>query len=393
MRRIAIPERANWRERAAEGGFAFHTIDGEPYWDESAYYAFTLREIEDGIEAPTEDLHAMALDLVDGIVASEEQLHRLDIPESTWDWIARSWHARDPHLYGRMDFAWDGTGAARLLELNYDTPTSLYESAFFQWQWLDDHQRADRLPVTADQYNSIHECLVEAFGTIAKRLPRPFLLAAVRGSAEDRGTVDYLRDCAVQAGIDCAAIAIEDIGLSADGRYTDLDDTVIGTLFKLYPLEDLFREEFGRHLPDSGLLLIEPPWKAVLSNKGILPLLWERHEGHPNLLAAHFDDGSTELAPGWVRKPLHSREGANVQMHTLAGERIASDGPYRGALIRQALHPLAEFNGRHALLGSWVVADRACGLGIREDTSPITRDSARFVPHVILEQETAVLLA
>jgi glutathionylspermidine synthase len=52
---------------------------------------------------------------------------------------------------------------------------------------------------------------------------------------------------------------------------------VIGTLFKLYPLEDLMAEEYGCALPGSGVRLLEPPWKAVLSNKGILPLLWQRH--------------------------------------------------------------------------------------------------------------------
>lgn len=392
MRRIAIGERANWRERAAEAGFAFHTIDGAAYWDESAYYAFTLEQIELGIEAPTEELHAMALDLVDEIVGSERRMHELDIPEPFRDWIAASWRARDPHLYGRMDFAWDGTGPAKLLELNYDTPTSLYESAFFQWQWLDDLQRAGRLAVATDQYNSIHESLVEAFGTIATRLPRPFHFAAVRESAEDQGTVDYLRECALQAGIECGRIAIEDIGVSADGRFTDLDDHAIGTLFKLYPLEDLMRETFAQYLPTSGLLLIEPPWKSLLSNKGILPMLWQKHSGHPNLLAAEFDDGG-DLPRGWVRKPLHSREGANIEMHLPDGTRERSEGPYHGPCIRQAYHPLAQFDGRHALLGSWVVGDRACGLGIREDRSAITRDSACFVPHAIVGEEASVLLA
>ncbi|ANB19074.1 glutathionylspermidine synthase family protein [Dokdonella koreensis] len=393
MRRLAIPARANWRERAAESGFRFHTIDGEPYWDESAYYAFTLRQIEEDIEAPTQDLHALALDLVGDIVASESQLQRLAIPESCWDWIARSWQARDPHVYGRMDLAYDGSGPAKLYEFNYDTPTALFEAAFFQWQWLDDQQRGGRLPAMADQFNSIYESLVEAFATIARRLPRPVRFAALRDAVEDQGTSDYLRDCALQAGIDCAALALEDIGLSADGRYTDLDDNVIGTLFKLYPLEDLFREDFGRHLPTSGLLLVEPAWKAVLSNKGILPLLWEAHEGHPNLLPAYFDDGIGDLPRGWVRKPLHSREGANIAMHLPDGSRAVSDGPYGGPLIRQAFHPLPCFDGRHALVGSWVVGDRACGIGMREDASPITRDGARFVPHVILEQGSATLLA
>ena len=40
MQRIRIAERAQWRARAEEAGFRFHTIDGQPYWDERAYYAF-----------------------------------------------------------------------------------------------------------------------------------------------------------------------------------------------------------------------------------------------------------------------------------------------------------------------------------------------------------------
>lgn len=53
MRRFACGERPGWREIAGDAGFAFHTIDGEPYWDESHAYAFTLAEIEDDIEGPS----------------------------------------------------------------------------------------------------------------------------------------------------------------------------------------------------------------------------------------------------------------------------------------------------------------------------------------------------
>ena len=37
-------------ETAVEHGFDFHSIDGDPYWDESAYYCFTLQQIEDDLE-------------------------------------------------------------------------------------------------------------------------------------------------------------------------------------------------------------------------------------------------------------------------------------------------------------------------------------------------------
>jgi glutathionylspermidine synthase len=227
--------------------------------------------------------------------------------------------------------------------------------------------------------------LVDRFAQLSAQLPPPLYFSAVGSSEEDQGTVAYLRDCAAQAGLRGEAIAIEDIGLSEDGRFTAMDDTVIGSLFKLYPLEDLMTESFGQALPGSGVQLLEPAWKAILSNKGVLPLLWQRHRGHPNLLPAEFDDGSA-LPRGWVRKPLFSREGANVAIHLADGSWQESEGPYTGPAIRQAAHPLTAFDGGYPLVGSWVVGDQACGLGIREDNSRITRDSARFVPHAIIDE-------
>ncbi len=384
MQRIAIEERSDWRDTAREYGFHFHTIDGEPYWDERAYYAFTLAQIENDLETPSGEIHEMAMALVPEVIASEALLSQLAIPQQYWDYIAQSWKRGDAHLYGRMDLAYDGKGPAKLYELNYDTPTSLYESAFFQWIWLEQQTARGALPKRSDQYNQIQDLLVEAFGTIAPRLPKPLYFSAVKRSREDQGTVEYLRDCAEQAGLSTKLIAIEDIGLSRDGRFTDAEDLVIEALFKLYPLEDLFEERFGPALPQSGMQLIEPAWKSILSNKGILPLLWERHEGHPNLLPARYATDSHTPA-GWVRKPFFSREGSNIDMHLADGRQLRSDGPDgAGPFILQASRPLPEFEGNFPLVGSWMVADRPAGIGMREDSSLITRDTSRFIPHIIL---------
>ncbi len=393
MKRIPTPPRPDWREQAQALGFHFHTIDGEAYWDERVHYAFGLRQIEDDIEQPTQELHDMAMALVDEVAGSEALLQRLAIPPEYWDWIADSWRRREPHLYGRMDLAYDGRGPAKLYELNYDTPTSLYEAAYFQWLWLEQNIARGVLPEGADQYNRIQELLIETFATLArdKRILTPVHFAAVEGSVEDQGTVRYLRDCAEQAGVQTLELSIEGIGLSAQGWFTDGEDRVIRTLFKLYPLEWMFAEEYGPKLAGSQVQLIEPAWKAILSNKGVLPLLWERHRGHPNLLEAQFEDApGSELPPGWVRKPLFSREGANIELVDAQGQRLRSDGPYQdGPTIRQALHPLPRFDQadgtpNYPLVGSWVVADQAAGMGIREDASPITQDTSRFVPHAIV---------
>lgn len=388
MKRIALAERPDWKALAERLGFRFHTIDGERYWDESAYYAFTLQQIERDIEDPTRELHDMAMHFVDEAVGSEEMLDRLAIPVDYRDWIRDSWKSGQPHLYGRMDLAYDGIGPAKLYELNYDTPTALYEAAYFQWLWLEQQAQAGVLPAKADQYNRIQEALCEAFAFLAreKRIAPTVHFSAVRESEEDRATVSYLRDCAHQVGIATDYVAIEDIGLSDAGWFTDERDAVIRTLFKLYPLEFMMVERFGPALRANTMQLVEPAWKAILSNKAVLPLLWERHEGHPNLLPSYFESESRRLAPGWVRKPLFSREGANIDVLTHEGESISSPGPYDDcSAILQAYHPLPMFDGHFPLVGSWVIADEPAGMGMREDATLITRNTSRFVPHAIID--------
>jgi glutathionylspermidine synthase len=388
MQRIACPERENWRETAERVGFSFHTTAGEPYWDETAYYAFTLEEIERDIEAPSAELDGMCRELVAKAVADETILRRLAIPPRFWNWIARSWKQAQPSLYGRFDLRYDGNGPAKLLEYNADTPTAVFETAVFQWGWLEEGIDRGTLPAAADQYNSLHERLIEGWKAIGRN--RVLHLTGMLDDPEDAGTIAYLEDCARQAGLATRIIAIEDIGRRKDGVFVDLDDAAIELAFKLYPWEWMLREPFGASLPGAPCQFVEPPWKAILSNKGILPLLWQMFPRHPNLLPAVFDDGDDAsvlgTGSGYVRKPLYSREGANVEIVADgAREGVAAEGPYGAeGFIRQALAPLPRFGPHYAVVGSWIAAGEPCGLCVREDSSPITRNASRFLPHAIV---------
>ena len=385
MRRIACAERDDWQATAAASGFDFHSDDGQRYWDERAYYAFTLDEIERRIEAPTGEIHAMCLELVARAVGDERLLRQLQIPEAFWSFIAASWQRREPSLYGRIDLCFDGRRPAKLLEYNADTPTSLFEAAVFQWTWLEQAAQRRIIPKAADQFNSLHERLIEGWQGIAAG--RRLHLTGAMDSAEDAGTLAYLADTAQQAGLRTALIDIAEIGLRDDGGFVDLDDTPIELAFKLYPWEWLFRETFGANLKGASTRWIEPPWKAILSNKGILPLLWAMFPRHPNLLPAFFDDDAdaASLGASYVRKPLYSREGANVTLVSAGSPIDQHDGPYGAeGFVRQALAPLPEFSGQYPVLGSWIVNGNPCGLSIREDDTPITGNMSRFVPHAIL---------
>src|SRR5215472_3401363 len=105
MQRIACPERDDLRKIAEACGFDFHTIDGERYWDERGYYAFTLEEIERDIEQATGEIDAMCLELVGRAIDDEHDLERLKIPQSYWPLISESWHHDDGSLYGRLDLS------------------------------------------------------------------------------------------------------------------------------------------------------------------------------------------------------------------------------------------------------------------------------------------------
>jgi glutathionylspermidine synthase len=386
MKRIKTAERPDWDAKAEALGFTWRHLDGQRYWDERAYYEFSLPEIEAGIEEPARELHAMCLDLVDEVVKSEELMAKLAIPEASRDDVAESWAKKDPSLYGRFDFAYDGQGPAKLFEYNADTPTSIYESAVVQWTWLEDLMGEGRLPANADQFNSLHEKLEARFRQI---FPAGGFVhfASDPDSVEDRQNVKYLEDIAAQAGIEPKFVPIDDIGLDADGRFVDQDNYLIGALFKLYPWEDMFREDYAGKIKGSKTRFLEPPWKAVLSNKGMLPLLWRRHAGHPNLLPAFFEDdpASAELANSYVRKPLFSREGANIEL-VAAGRRakVLDQGYGEEGQIRQGLHLLTPFEGNYPVVGAWMVGDEPAGVGIREDRSRVTKNLSRFVPHVII---------
>ena len=372
MKRETLAPRADWIAKVEDLGLAFHTIAGDIYWDESACYRFSADEV-DQLEAATAELHERSLEAV-GRVIEKRDFARFRIPEAFHDLVVRSWGDREPSLYGRMDLSWDGRGEPKLLEYNADTPTALLEASVIQWYWMQEVKPG------ADQFNSIHEKLIDRWKGMRGSMAADgrVYFAGDLESLEDAGNLDYLRDTALQADLTPMAIAIGDVGWDG-ARFVDLGNQPIHTLFKLYPWEWMVREAFGPNLLRGAMRLIEPPWKMLLSNKAILPVLWEMFPGHPNLLAASFEQG--RFSTDFVKKPLYSREGANVSITSEEGT-IDVGGEYgEEGFIWQAYHALPSFGGRYAVIGSWIIGDEPAGIGIREDASPVTRDTSRFVPH------------
>lgn len=373
MRRLTAPPRLNWRRDIEELGFTYHTIDGDLYWDESGWYEFSLAEIEE-IETATNTLHEMCLQAVQ-VVLDDDRFDEFRIPPAFREWIRASWDNDEPTVYGRFDLAYDGRTPPKLLEYNADTPTALFEAAVVQWQWLE------VVHPNLDQFNSLHEQLIDAWKYLREHGMTRLGFAATEGHEEDFGNITYLRDTAAQAGIVTEYLDVSAIGFDLTHQtFAGTDGVAIDCLFKLYPWEWMIAEEFSSHLLAAKTQWIEPPWKMLLSNKALLVLLWELFPNCEYLLPASWEP----LTGDFVRKPILSREGSNIQLVRRGAVLTETDGPYsEEAMVYQAFHPLPNLGRGHAVLGSWIIGDVACGIGIREDENPITHDTSRFVPHLI----------
>jgi glutathionylspermidine synthase len=377
MKRTAIAPRNNWQKTVEELGFGFHTAD-VPYWDESAYYTFTTNEI-DKLEEATAVLWDMCLEAVQHVI-DNNLFDQFKIPAFITPHIIDSWNNDAPAIYGRFDFCFDGVNEPKLLEFNADTPTSLFEASIIQWFWLKDFDEPK------DQFNSLHEKLIDYWKYLKNYLYDDILyLTCVKNVLEDFTTVAYMQDCAMQGGIETDFIFIEDIGWDSNNQcFVDLANRPIRNIFKLYPYEWMMNEAYGKNLVTDELkaLWIEPSWKMVLSNKAILPILWQLFPNHKNLLPAYFtDNGLTN----YVKKPFLSREGSNITIFENRQTIASSDGGYGNeGFIYQQLCKLPDFSGNFPVIGSWVVGQQPAGMGIRESNGLITDNLSRFIPHLIL---------
>lgn len=377
-KKLCIP-RENWQQKCEQNGFYHHSIDGR-YWIEDYAIEFSLKEIEI-LKKAASDLHLMCLNIADDIIRKGD-FHYYGLPESIYEEIEKSWKNKDFDLYSRFDFSYNGIESPKMLEYNADTPTGLVESLKNQEDWLK-----EQFPNNS-QFNYMEEKLIERWKQWKKHFTniKKLHFSAHAHSQEDWCNVETLREAAQKAGINTVYIDLQEIGWDNNNQYfVDNNSDRIEMLFKLHPWEFLIEDAFYPHMKNSNLLLIEPMWKMLLSNKAILPLLWKYYPNHPNLLPSFFNENDMlNITTDYVKKPLLSREGANVIIYKddqVIDSQIGSYGSE--GYIYQKRHDLISFDNRYSVVGIWLVEKEPCALSIREDATLITKDTSWFIPHYI----------
>ena len=244
MHRIEVEPRQGWPAIIEEQGLIYWKTelpDGSmmPYWHESNAYTLTSDEVYE-MEASVRLLLEMLVEAGDYIIENN-LFSQMGIPGWAVPRIKETWESEPPMLYGRFDFAY-GPDGFKLLEYNADTPTALVETAV-QWHWVQDVYGAG-----GDQWNMVHELLVQRWKELLPRLPgdRLYLLhTTAENSGEDFMTVAYLVETAREAGLTCELMPIEQLGLHPEIGFVDREGRSMRSVFKLYPWEWMVHEEFA----------------------------------------------------------------------------------------------------------------------------------------------------
>ncbi len=418
--------RGGWETQVRSEGLVYLDStdpDGNPvkYWREGPYYTLTSAE-QELLEHASKTMFQMCIDAGDKMVKHPEIMQRMGIPDVAIPEIIRTWNLEGAHeppsVYGRFDWRFGGDceqaekdpslRIPKLLEFNADTPTSIFESGVTQWNWFE---QADH--VGKDQWNNLWEAMVEAWRRNIQLLERQrnrkirkihLAYTADEKSGEDLINTSFIAAAAKEAGYEVEVFYIEELKatvshdngsfyyLSPSGEYIDV-------LFKLYPWEWMPEEHLVEGHVTSPFLAnettwIEPIWKMLWSNKGLLPVLWKLFKDDPEkskfLLPAYFGDKQRDGLTSYVKKPLLGREGANVTIYQDGQTVETTSGVYgEEGFVTQAFAPLPNFKSPYSgednypLIGVWVIDGEPAGMGIRESSGLITNNTSYFAPHVL----------
>lgn len=394
MRRLKIAPRPNWLNKLTSEGVLWTTTENGAYWNEAmpqpVYYELSVRE-QELLEKAGNEVHEMCMNALTWLLEDATDYERtrwfdvFRIPHAMRNKIIQSWNDDEWAFYGRFDFVMTKEGP-KLLEYNADTPTTLIESSISQWNWFVDNNFHNK---GYYQFNDIHDSMVRHWQDMRKYNNLNGLLH-ITGFAQvdDYSTLAYIAETAKEAGQDVKIIDIETIGVEDDLDFQDADGVDIHTCFKLYPWEWMTSDEYGQLLPTTRTRFIEPAWKMMLSNKALLLLLWELYPNNRWLVEADYIE--KERQGVWVRKPLLSREGSNIEVIDFSKESrytlYKTGGEYGDeGFIYQKYIEWDPVDGKYPMLGVWMVGSDAVGLGIREDDCIITQNNSRFIPHVVAE--------
>ena len=377
--------RADWRPGLRKYPYGVRAMNAGAFWREDVRYEFGAAQI-DLIESVADELHTMAREAVRAVVEGR-LLAQLGLRgevarlmEASWNdyWASGRLNERAGPLVGRLTLAYDGRDSVKLLACNYDTPEGLFAASIIQRNWRE------ALASDSNQFNGLHEGLVERWEELWSRLParnRVHLTCATPDPVRESELV-YLAATAAEAGLATHLLPLQAIGW--DGRrFVDDEGQPMGWLAKIYPWQGLADDSFLRKLRSGGMSALSPLWCWLMSNHGLLAHLWRLYPRHPNLCRAGFDLADLGGGDAVTERSLFGLDDAAQRM-AVHGSVVSDSGDvdYPGGRVFLETPFTFEEDGLHAVLHAWIVGDKCLGMSVRESADPRVGPDAAMVPHL-----------
>ena len=375
--------------------------------DQYKYYCISETARRE-LRRATNELHRMFLHATNYVLENDDRLRKFNIPPALWPRIHQSWNNRRTQMItGRFDFTLSERGL-KVYEYNADSASCHMECGFVQDRWAA-HFGCD---VGRSSGRNLFAELVDAW---AESGVDDVLHIMHDRDKEEVYHALYMKSAIEKAGIPCKLVrGVKSLKWDDDGWVCDADGVRIKWVWKTWSWEtaldqlraDLADDEENLRLHKTidrsttpprlvdvllreEVMVFEPLWTLIPSNKAILPVLSQMYPNNRYLLDSHYDLTDGLKQTGYVVKPIVGRCGANISIYNRDNDLIKETaGQFDDRdQIYQELFRLPKIDGDNVQIGTFSVGGTYGGACVRVDPSPIITTNSDLLPLRVVPDE------
>ena len=227
----------------------------------------------------------------------------------------------------RFGFAVDNTNSPKLIEVNSQTPSFIWECH----AGLKDYHKKSSISNTiyTDKLTKWLETQITAATLKINKLMKPNIGIVCCNHPDDYFQMEYLQDIIKSSNLvyDSEVLNIEQIDVTATDRLFSLTtNKYFDILIFWYPIEWLLTDQFANGeqafeaiwnlVANDKLVIINGLQSFVVQNKNFLAYLHEMHDDLPSLILPSFytlDEYKAEFGDrDYIAKPIFGREGLGI---------------------------------------------------------------------------------
>lgn len=386
------------------GGHLLSSAATDPY----AYFRIS-ETARNEIKRATNELHAMFMHATDRVLQDDALLAAFNLPPALVGRIRQSWdNRRNQMIAGRFDFSLSERGL-KVFEYNCDSSSCYMEAGKVQGLW------ADHFGVTEgrDCGEKLFSQLKDAWAGSAIDTTLHILHDT---DPEEIYHAQFMKTAMEAAGLSCKLVTgVSSLRWGVDGQIIDADGEEIKWVWKTWAWEtalDQIRDQISEDdenlrlgktidrastpprlvdvLLRPDVMVFEPLWTLIPSNKAMLPILWSIFPNHPYLLNTLYTLSDELKHKGYVVKPIVGRCGENIRIVDDVNHLVSqTDGQFDDQQrVYQELFPLPRINGLNVQVCSFSVAGRYGGACLRADPSAVITADSDILPLRIVSDES-----